>query len=345
MTQEQWEKLLAFIRGDRDLTPMAGFIIDSPWLPHWYGISTLDYFTDGYTWFNANLKAVSTFSDAIFFPGFWAEFGMCSEPASFGSRCSFYEYELPFAHPVTQVLENIICPNCQTDGLTPFILKRLEQFRASIEAAGHHIRFAVSRGPLTIASFLMGTTEFLMALRMEPEKVHRLLDAITKFISEWLCLQRTRIETVDGIMILDDIVGFLAELDFLEFAKPYLGRIFSAFDASIRFFHNDASGLVCASHLVDLKVNMFNFSHEHSLAQIQQLTGGQIILMGNLPPRDVLANGRPEQIRQSVHDMVSSCTDTSNIIFSCGGGMPPYVSTENINAFLMAVKEFRYNSF
>ena len=52
-------------------------------------------------------------------------------------------------------------PDPRRDGLLPFVVKRLQHCRPRIEAAGHAIRFAVSRGPLNVASFLMGTTEFL----------------------------------------------------------------------------------------------------------------------------------------------------------------------------------------
>jgi uroporphyrinogen decarboxylase len=50
----------------------------------------------------------------------------------------------------------------------------------------------------------------------------------------------------------------------------------------------------------------------------------------------VLANGSPDDVRRSVHDMLSSVTDKSRLVLSCGGGMPQAVSTENIEAFCTA---------
>jgi hypothetical protein len=38
--------------------------------------------------------------------------------------------------------------------------------------------------------------------------------------------------------------------------------------------------------------------------------------------------------------MMSGITDRNNIIWSCGGGMPQDVSTQNIQTFINAVKEF-----
>ena len=82
----------------RILAPLPmGFIIDSPWLPNWYGVTILDYLTNEEIWFNANLKAIETFPDCIFLLGFWPEFGMATEPSAFGCRCVFPEDDFPFA--------------------------------------------------------------------------------------------------------------------------------------------------------------------------------------------------------------------------------------------------------
>jgi uroporphyrinogen decarboxylase len=147
--------------------------------------------------------------------------------------------------------------------------------------------------------------------------------------------------SIEGIFILDDIVGFLGQLDFVKFAKPRLNKIFNCRDVKVRFFHNDAPGLVCAPHLSEIGVNLFNFSSEHGLVQMRKLTGDNVTLLGNIPPRDILAAGTPKQVAQAVETMLAGLEDRSRIIASCGGGMPPAVSTENINAFIEAVRSLR----
>jgi uroporphyrinogen decarboxylase len=44
MTDPQWQQLMDAINGGRLQPPPVGFIIDSPWLPGWAGMSALDYF-------------------------------------------------------------------------------------------------------------------------------------------------------------------------------------------------------------------------------------------------------------------------------------------------------------
>jgi uroporphyrinogen-III decarboxylase len=341
MTDQQWQILLDVIDGKVFEPLPVGFIIDSPWLPGWAGISTLDYFSSNSKWFDANLKAVNTFPEVIFLPGFWAEFGMCTEPSAFGTKCRWEENDLPFAEKIIRDIENIDSlekPDPDTDGLLPFVISRLKNCQTQLAKAGHKIRFAMARGPLNIASFLMGTTEFLMAIHTDPDRTRHLLDIIAEFLIDWLSLQKQTFSSIDGVFILDDIVGFLGPDDFEQFASPYLERIFGSFDVSVRFFHNDAKGLVCAPHLAKIGVNLFNFSHEHSLSEMKQLCGDSVILLGNIPPRDVLAGGSADDVTSAVRSILESVSDKSHLIVSCGGGMPQEVPSENVTAVLNAVR-------
>ncbi len=342
MTDRQWQKLKAVVNGNVVKPIPVAFVIDSPWLPPWAGISTLDYFTSEQLWFEANLKAVSEFPDVIFLPGFWAEFGMCTEPSAFGCKCSWQQDDHPFPHKIITDLSQIDTlekPNCEKDGMLPFIIKRLEHNQARITEQGHSIKFAVSRGPLNIASFLCGTTEFLTAIRTEPDSARKLLGLVTEFIIDWLRLQKNSLASIDGIFILDDIVGFLGPDDFQTFAKPSLARIFQSLDITIKFFHNDAPGLVCAPHLPDIGVNLFNFSYNHCLEEMKKLTGNRVALVGNIAPREVLVDGSPQQVVEAVSAAVKGLADKTRTVLSAGGGLPGGVPTQNIQAFISAASK------
>ena len=62
MTKKQWDILTGTVNGEiHDTLPVA-FIIDSPWLPNWYGNKILDYFSNDDIWFNANISGQFTVS-------------------------------------------------------------------------------------------------------------------------------------------------------------------------------------------------------------------------------------------------------------------------------------------
>ena len=343
MTKKQWEDLLSSISGQGAAGRDIGFIIDSPWLPGWSGVTTLDYYTSDEIWLKSNLKAIETFPDVTFLPGFWSEYGMCTEPSAFGARSVWYNENLPHAEKVihnNDDISNLPQPNLKTDGLLPFMINRLKNLQSRILESGHSIKFAVTRGPLNIATFLMGTTEFMMLLAMDPVKAHELLEKITKFICEWVQYQKECFPSIEGILLLDDIVGFVGEDDCREFVVPYLKSSFEAIPTKVRFFHNDAFGLVCAPFLDEIGVNLFNFAFDHPINQIRELAGPNVTLIGNLAPRDILAAGTPAEVYAATHAMMREVSDPQRIIWSCGGGVPQNVSTENMTAFVMAVKEF-----
>jgi uroporphyrinogen decarboxylase len=319
----------------------VGFIIDCPWLPKWYGCTMVDYFSHDATWLNANLQALKTFPDVLFLPGFWSEFGMCTEPSAFGARCTFPPNEFPHAHAIIHSVEEmdaVPTPDPRTDGLLPFMLNRLKRAQPEIEAAGHRIRFAVARGPLNIASYLMGTTEFLTAMMTHPESVHALLRKITAFLKKWLALQRETFPSIDGIFLLDDIIGFIGEAQFTTFGLPYFQELFTP-DVSVRFLHNDAPCKVSAPFLPAMGVNLFNMGFDISLNHLRQLAGSGITLLGNIPPRDVLAAGDAQAVRRATLEVLQSLESPARVILSCGGGMPPGVPSENIRAFADTVAE------
>ncbi|MEN8192666.1 MAG: uroporphyrinogen decarboxylase family protein [Bacteroidota bacterium] len=341
MTSKEWNNLLEILDGKQFNPLPVGFIIDSPWLPGWDGISAMDYYSSDDKWLKANFNAIDTFPEIMFLPGFWSEYGMCTEPSAFGSKMVWDETELPHADKVihsTEMIDQIIKPNVEKDGLLPFTIKRLQHHQSLINERGHSIKFAVSRGPLNIASFLMGATDFMIALMMEPDKIHKLLTTISNFVSDWLKYQIKLFPTIEGIFMLDDIVGFLGDDDMQKFVVPYLKNIYDQFDVPVKFFHNDAEGKICAPYLEEIGINLFNYSFTHSINEMRELCGEKVTLLGNIPPRDVLANGTAEDVANAVVSSLNGVIDRKRIIMSCGGGMPPNVSTENINAFVTAVK-------
>jgi len=340
MTDKQWEILLKVINGEKVNPLPVGFIIDSPWLPNWYGVKILDYFSNDEIWFNANIKAIEEFPEVMFLPGFWSEYGMCTEPSAFGSKGTFPTNEFPHAHKIINSLddiENLIIPNPESDGLLPFVLNRLKLAQLKIEMKGHKIRFAVARGPLNIASYLMGTTEFLTTMMMAPEKVHLLMEKITTFLKSWIQLQIQTFPSIDGIFMLDDIIGFMSADDFTTFGIPYFKEIYSQ-KVSVKFLHNDAPCRESAPLLNEIGINLFNMGFDVHLNELRELTNNKITLVGNLPPRDVLASGTKDEVNSKTKQLLNSLNDTTRIIMSCGGGMPPNVNIKNIKAFINAVQ-------
>ena len=107
---------------------------------------------------------------------------------------------------------------------------------------------------------------------------------------------------------------------------------------TLKFLHNDAPCEVSAPYLSEIGVNLFNMGFEVSLNQLKDATDNTVTMLGNIPPRDVLAAGTAEDVSKAARQLLDGLEDRSRVLFSCGGGMPPNVSSENIRAFIDALQ-------
>ena len=120
MTDPQWTTLLRVLNGER-LNPLpVALLVDCPWFSYRAGTGHMDYFTDDAVWLEANLTACAEFPDVMLVPGFWAEYGMSTNPSAFGCKCVWPEDQFPFPEKILEGCEqipDIRKPNCRTDGL------------------------------------------------------------------------------------------------------------------------------------------------------------------------------------------------------------------------------------
>ncbi|MGB9601209.1 MAG: uroporphyrinogen decarboxylase family protein [Limisphaerales bacterium] len=348
MTTEEWNiiKKCALCEETGESVPVA-LIIDSPWIPGYLGISTIDYIQIPQVWLDANLAVERQFEEIIFIPGFWAEAGMATEPSGFGCKVSFYHDRTPEVHPILKSVEEVdrlVVPNPKTDGLMPFILNTYKKCEPIIRENGHSVKIVCARGPLTIATHLLGVTQFLLDLKLDPSNTHKLLKITTQFIKDWLSAQAESLSEVEGIMILDDIVGFLSPKDYLEFAHPYLKEIFSAFPQCVKIFHNDNFNPSSYKYLGELGVQIFNFTHLTDIKKARELVGENVCLMGNVPPLEVLARGNVEDVIKSAINCIQLHNSRKGLILSAGGGTSPGTPAENIRALARAAKLARVDN-
>jgi uroporphyrinogen decarboxylase len=179
----------------------------------------------------------------------------------------------------------------------------------------------------------------MMTLMTHPAEAHLLIRKITDYLQGFHAYQKELFPSIEGILMLDDIIGFISKDQFLEFGLPYFKELYDR-DLPIRFLHNDASCMESVQFLPEMGVNVFNMGFDTDLNELKELTRNQVTMLGNIPPRDVLASGPAEEVRQATGKLLKSLGDHSRVIFSCGGGMPPGVSSENLAIFIDTVKNY-----
>ena len=335
-----WERFATVAQGSQaDRVPVA-LIVDSPWLPGYAGLDTLDYFLRPDEWLRINLGLLERFPDVAWIPSFWIEYGMAAEPSAFGARIVWHHDQPPSIELVRgglAALADIESPDPQRHGLMPLVLQRYADAERRLLPEGINVKMVAARGPLAVASWLLGVTELMIALKTQPEDISRLLDVLTTTVITWLRAQLDVLHAPEGILVLDDIVGMLSPKLFEQFARPYLSRIFASFEGLIKVYHNDTPCAHLVGPMSTLGFDVFNFSHELDIAAVQAKMPG-VALMGNVPPLNVMVRGTPEKVQAWARECVLK-TGGRGLILSAGGGVSPGTPPEAIDALMRAAGE------
>ncbi|MCX6865625.1 MAG: uroporphyrinogen decarboxylase, partial [Verrucomicrobia bacterium] len=228
MHPAQWQQFKAAAKRQPGAGVPLALIVDSPWLPGHLGITHADYYFDSEVWFNAHRRVIEEFPEVIFFPSWWAEIGMAAEPSTLGVRVRFWPHQTPGEERVPfhlEDLDQLTPPDPTRDGFCPMILHRYATMKQSIFDAGYTMPVVAARGPLCTAAFFRWVTQLMMDLIDEPERALQLIDLCTTLTIDWLKAQAAAIGScVEGILVLDDIVGMIGPDDYEQFAHPFLKR-------------------------------------------------------------------------------------------------------------------------
>ncbi len=348
MKFEQWKVIEDAIKKQNSEIPSA-LIIDSPWMPGYCNISTIDFYMQMETWEDSYNKIHSDFPDTIFFPDWWSEFGMACESSAYGCRISFFHNSPPNAEHIYKNIDEFASsdipsvPDPKMHGLMPLLLSHQRKILPKLRENSEDVFVASTRGPLTIASHLMPLTELLIGVKIYPEKIHELLKNTTELCKRWLKAQIEQNDNIKAILVLDDVTGFFGDDDYKEFAHPYLKAIFDEFSDLYHFFHNDTDNDICFPYIESLGVDVFNFTYGKDIASAREKIGEKVCLMGNVPPM-ALVNKTPSEVAEMTKEAIEKYTKANGgkkgLILSVGGGVPMDAKKENIQALIEETIKF-----
>jgi uroporphyrinogen decarboxylase len=257
------------------------------------------------------------------------------EPSAFGCKIVWQEHEPPsieaVIHDAAEV-SRLAVPNPSTDGLMPLAVNLYRAAEKSLRARGEHVKMVAARGPLAVAAHLRGVTDLMVDLKCNPREVKSLLEITTQTTIRWLQAQIRGLSEVEGILVLDDIVGFLSPDDYREFAHPALVAVFSSFPDMVKVYHNDFPMTQFPEDLADAGFDVLNFSHTLDIGGVWEKIGGKVRLMGNVPPRDVLAQGTVEDVQRWARSCIQKTRGGRGLILSAGGGLSVGTPARNIDA-------------
>ena len=246
----------------------------------------------------------------------------------------------PLIHDIRD-LSMIEPVNVRKDGRFPLIIEAFERLMdryGSVRTFGSGLA-----GPFTTAATLLGTETFLKATIKDPQHVHELLQLTTDCVVE-CCRDLNRILGIK--FMLSEPMGtkdLISKRQFLRFFKPYLDQAVKRMNE----FQGSTSIHICGrtsdrwDEVVDSGISGFWVDNCEDLSELKSRHGSCIGITGNLAPVDILKNGTPSDIEDTVKQCIMKAADNPcGYTLSPGCTTPVGTSKDNMTAYMNAAWKY-----
>ncbi|HOK10487.1 MAG TPA: uroporphyrinogen decarboxylase family protein [Candidatus Hydrogenedens sp.] len=192
-------------------------------------------------------------------------------------------------------------------------------------------------GPFSVAGRLMGMTEISIAIKLEPELVHHVLEKVHGLLEQYA--SALLITGIDGLVILEPASGMLDENDANEFSNNYIKRIVNVIKdkGKIPVLHNCGRVLHLVESLCATEVEVLHVGSVTEPYDIYPRVPENVVLMGNLNPTETFLQGAPEKVRENTIALLKKMLGYERFVISSGCDIPPGTPIENLIAFKDAV--------
>lgn len=262
------------------------------------------------------------------------------EAEAFGSPIQFSQNEIP------AVTSSIVHDKKSINALKiPKVGDgRTSSYITAAKLAAQHIKdrpiFGGEIGPISLASRLFDMSEIMVAIMLEPDIIHLLLEKVTTFLIEYA--RAYKAVGANGIIIAEPVAGLLSPQQCEAFSSNYIERIVEDVqdDYFMVILHNCGNTRNLVPSMLNTGALGFHFGNSVDMRDIMpQIPWGRIAF-GNIDPASIFRNGTVEDVRVKTWELLESTFSYKNFILSSGCDIPPGTPIENLEMFFQKLTEF-----
>lgn len=195
---------------------------------------------------------------------------------------------------------------------------------------------------------LLGYTQGLLALKIDPEKVKACLQALAEGTATLAILQASC--GVDAILISSAFAGggFISPAHYKEFVLPYekfvIERIKEKYDIPV-YTHTcgkigDRLELMAESGTDGIDTLDPPPLGNVELEDAKKRVGDRLFLKGNIDPVNTILHGTPEKVLEEAKKCIEVASKGGGYILSTACSVPPHSPPENLMMLFEAVERF-----
>ena len=200
-----------------------------------------------------------------------------------------------------------------------------------------------SRGPATMATSILGTTNTCMFIMDEPDIMKDFFMVLADKLVEYhrVLMADTSNSRDGGYGLADDNCCLFPPNAYLKFCAPVLEKLFKEFaplQKHCRSQHSDSNMGHLMSILNDLGVNCVNFGPELHPSDIRKAMP-KAVIHGQIPPF-TLRNGASEDIIDTVRRDINAAGGDGGLVESPAGSVAGGTPLENLKIYMWAVHTY-----
>ena len=195
-------------------------------------------------------------------------------------------------------------------------------------------------GPISLASRLFDMTELMVALLLEPEIIHMLLDKCTAFLIDYA--KAFKAAGANGIIIAEPAAGLLSPEQCTEFSSKYVKKIVDAVQDNhfMVILHNCGNTVKLIPSLLSTGAMGFHFGNAVDMVDIMPQIPWGTVAFGNIDPARTFKNGTVEDVQTATWNLLQKTAIYKNFVLSSGCDVPPGTPVENVEAFYSTLHRF-----
>lgn len=203
-----------------------------------------------------------------------------------------------------------------------------------------------NRGPITMATSILGTMQFLTFVLDYPEVMDEFFKLLTEKLLEYIKMLReaTGVSN-DGYWITDDNCCLVSPEIYNRYGAPMLEaalREFAPAPTARRHHHSDSDMGHHMPTLHRLGINEVNLGPNLDPTDIRRAMPNAVIF-GQIPPM-LLRGGTPEQIIDAVRRDIEKVGGDGGLVIATAGSISEGTSLKNIRIMMWAVEKYgRYS--
>jgi len=300
------------------------------------GKTVLDTVTDG----KVHAEAIKTLNNCYPSAASTVIMDLTVEAEAFGCTINFSRDEVPtVSHRLVSNFDEVLqlpVPPLTAGRVSQYVLAN----QLTVAAITDKPVLGGCIGPYSLAGRLFDMTEIMVAIYTEPDTINLLLEKCTQFLIEYC--RTLKAVGVNGIVIAEPAAGLLSNDDCMQYSSLYVKQIVDALqdDTFSVFLHNCGNNGQCTQAMLYTGAHGYHFGNAMNMIHALETCPHDVLVMGNLDPVGVFAMSTPEQVKQSVENLLKQTYPYKNFVLSSGCDVPPHTPLENVEAFYSALAEF-----